>query len=244
MNDLRETPSSSGRCHFVKLRKAASNCKLCPGVLPKPMPTSSTTWSAATPHGVQFFQPLAEKFADFPDHVRINRIRLHRLRRALRVHANVTRAQFRHNPPHRIVFAIGRHVVDDAGAGLQCGARDGGLHGVNRKRNFDARHQLFDHRYDAAQFLGFADRLRPGARGFAAEVENFRALRDQFQRVRDGLGRIKKFSAVGKGIGRDVDDAHDERRARKNEFKLSGAENAFMLAADGLISALILSNQS
>ena len=120
---------------------------------------------------------------------------------------------------------MGRHVVDDAGAGLQCGAGDGGLYGVNRKRNFDARRQLFDHRHDAAQFLGFSHRLRARARGFAAEVENFRALRDQLQRVRDGPGRIKKFSAVGKGVGRDVDDAHDERRPRENEFKLSGAEN-------------------
>src|SRR5208283_1661497 len=49
MNDLRETPSSNGRCNVVKLRRAASNCKLCSGVLPKPMPTSNATWSAATP---------------------------------------------------------------------------------------------------------------------------------------------------------------------------------------------------
>jgi hypothetical protein len=42
--------------------------------------------------------------------------------------------------------------------------------------------------------------------------------------VRDGGVRVQKFSAVGKGIRRDVDDAHDERRARKTEFKLAGAE--------------------
>ena len=56
-----------------------------------------------------------------------------------------------------------------------------------------ARRQFFDDRNDAAQFLGFADRLGAGARGFAADVENFRALRDQFQRVRDGPGRIRKI---------------------------------------------------
>jgi hypothetical protein len=86
---------------------------------------------------------------------------------------------------------------------------------------------LFDHRYYTVQFLGFADRFRPGARGFAADVENFRALRDQFQRVCDGFGRIKKFSAVGKRIGRDVDNTHDESRPWKNEFKPARAENDF-----------------
>ena len=45
----KETPSSSGRRNFVKLRRLASNSKLCSSVLPKPMPTSSTTCSGAMP---------------------------------------------------------------------------------------------------------------------------------------------------------------------------------------------------
>ena len=75
------------------------------------------------------------------------------------------------------------------------------------------------------QFPGLADRLGPGPRGFAADVQDIRALRHEFQRVGDGGGGIQKFTAVGKRVGRDVDDAHDERRARENKFKLSGAEN-------------------
>ena len=39
--DLRDTPNNNGRFHFVKRPSPASNCKLCPGVLPKPIPTSS-----------------------------------------------------------------------------------------------------------------------------------------------------------------------------------------------------------
>ena len=130
---------------------------------------------------------------------------------------------------------MGRHVVDDARAGPQRSAGNGGLYGINRKRNFDARRQFFDHRYDAAQFLGFSHRLRARTGGFAAEVENFRALRDQLQRVRDGPGRIKKFSAVGKRIGGDVDDPHDECRSREDKFKLSGAEKDFTGSGHGWI---------
>ena len=84
--------------------------------------------------------------------------------------------------------------------------------------------ELFDDRNDPAQFFCSAHRLRAGSGGFAANVEDFRALRDQLQRVRDGFCRAEKFSAVGKRIGRDVDDAHDQRRSRENKFKLSGAE--------------------
>ena len=65
----------------------------------------------------------------------------------------------------------------------------------------------------------------PRAGGFAAEIENFRALGDEFQRLRHGPGRVEKFPAIGKRIGGDVDHAHDERRARKDKFKLPGAEN-------------------
>jgi hypothetical protein len=53
--------------------------------------------------------------------------------------------------------------------------------------------------------------------------------------VRDSLGRIQKFSAVGKRVGRDVDDTHDECRPRKNEFKLSGVEKDFAGSGHGWI---------
>ena len=164
------------------------------------MPTSSTTWSAATPQAFNRSSRSPKKFADLAHDIGVNRVRLHRLRRALRVHANVTGAEFRHDPPHRVLFAVGGHVVDDARARRKRGARDGGFHRVNRKRNFDCAGQLFDDRHDPAQFLGLAHRLGARAGGFAADVENFRALRDQFQRVGHGGVRIEKLSAVGKRV--------------------------------------------
>ena len=40
----------------------------------------------------------------------------------------------------------------------------------------------------------------------------------------DGGWRIQELAAIGKGVGRDVHDAHDEGGAGKPEFKLAGAK--------------------
>jgi hypothetical protein len=54
--------------------------------------------------------------------------------------------------------------------------------------------EFFDDRNDAPQFLGFAHgcRARPG--GFAADIEDFRALRHEFQRVGYGGIGIQKLA--------------------------------------------------
>ena len=52
--------------------------------------------------------------------------------------------------------------------------------------------------------------IAPGPRRLAADVEDIRAFGDQRPRVRDCGAHAGVAAAVGKGIGRDVDDAHDE----------------------------------
>ena len=102
----------------------------------------------------------------------------------------------------RVVVAVRRHIVDDARARLQRGAGNGGLHRVNRNRNFDLRRKFFDDGNHPAQFFLFADRLRAGPRGFAADVQNFRALRHEFQRVGDGgIARSRNFPPSEKESG-------------------------------------------
>ena len=68
---------------------------------------------------VQPFQAFDEKVAHFLDDVRVNGIQLHRLRSSLHVHADITGFRPGRHPPHLVVGAIRRDVVDDAGAGLQ-----------------------------------------------------------------------------------------------------------------------------
>jgi hypothetical protein len=50
---------------------------------------------------------------------------------------------------------------------------------------------------------------RPGR--FPADVDDGGALHRQGEAMRDRLLRIGEQAAIGEGIGRDVDDAHDER---------------------------------
>jgi len=50
----------------------------------------------------------------------------------------------------------------------------------------------FDHRKDAAQFLGFADRHGAGTSGFAADIEDFRALLHEFECVATAFSGSRK----------------------------------------------------
>ena len=113
------------------------------------------------------------------------------------------------------------NVINDARPGIERGAGDGGFHRVNRKRDFDFGREFLDDRNDAAQFLILWNRLGAGPSGFPTDVENIRAFFDQSQRVPDRRVRVQKFPAVGKRIGRDVDNAHDQRWSGK--YKLNPA---------------------
>ena len=226
MNDLRETPKQQRTRHLCKTPQVREQLQIMLQRLAKTDADIQHHLVGSHAGGVQSLQPFLKKFTDLANDIRVNRIFLHRLRRAPRVHANITRAGIPPQPRHiasssrlaatSLTMLAPAASAARATAGFIVSMEIGILHATG---------QLFDDRQDAAQFLRFADRLGAGPRGFAADVENFRALRDQFQRVRHGGAGVQKFSAIGKGIGRDIDDAHDERRARKNEFKLAGAEN-------------------
>ena len=71
--------------------------------------------------------------------------------------------------------------------------------------------QLLVLRHDRllAAFVGQHERA--GARGLASDVEDVGAFVEQLKRVGDGCLRLEKSPAFGKRVGRDVDDAHDER---------------------------------
>ena len=67
-----------------------------------------------------------------------------------------------------------------------------------------------------AQFLVESRRARAGTRGFAADVDDRGALLDHAPRVRERRGGREEPAAVGEGIGRDVEHAHDHGRARSS----------------------------
>jgi len=70
--------------------------------------------------------------------------------------------------------------------------------------------QRFDHRHDAAQLLRGGHGLGTRARRLPAHVHPVGPVLEQAQAVSDG-GVLARGDAAGERVGRDVEDAHDER---------------------------------
>jgi hypothetical protein len=86
--------------------------------------------------------------------------------------------------------------------------------GIHRQRHVAALQRL-DDRQHPPQLLVDPDGLRAGARRFAADIEDVRSLLQQPKGVcypGSGGGMV---AAIGERVGRDVDDAHDERAGER-----------------------------
>ena len=131
---------------------------------------------------------------------------LHRAGRSFHVHDHKTRAAFGcnlHGPGH----LERAHVVENAGAGLNSRTHHFGLAGVNR-HGITFRGQGFDDRHDAREFLFDTDVGRAGPCGLPAHVENVGALAGKLAAPGNGVLNAVVRAAVGKRVGRGVDNAH------------------------------------
>jgi hypothetical protein len=86
---------------------------------------------------------------------------------------------------------------------------------------------------DARLFFFGGERGGVGACRFTADVENVGAFVEEVERLGNGsfggvLGGVE-VAAVGKGVGRDVENAHDEGSLAQSEG--AGAEMPVMMAA-------------
>jgi hypothetical protein len=86
-----------------------------------------------------------------------------------------------------------------------------------RKRDFDEYDELCDH-------LLMIDRRRSGAGGLTAHVQDVGAFFNQLQRVSDRRCGSVVLAAVGETIGRDIDDAHNERSSIELQHAIAAAE--------------------
>src|SRR5262245_34607920 len=168
---------------------------------------------------------LEKKAPDVLDNVVIGRAFVLVLRPAAPVHQHDRNGPFGEQWQHVRVVAQRRDVVDDARAGIETRPRNGGAAGVDRYQNVvpgQPRH----HRQHPAQFLlgRGGDRARP--RRLAADIDDVGALRNKTQAIVDGLRWIKMLSAVGKGVGCDVEDRHHpdpvERQAGESSRQTPG----------------------
>ena len=104
---------------------------------------------------------------------------------------------------------VGGDVVDQACARRNSGVGYGGLGRIDR--NPDLTGQGFYDRQDTGQFVGFAHRLGARPTGFSADIDDIGALSDQVTGIFYGLASPRELSPIGKRIGGDVHDAHDQR---------------------------------
>ncbi len=63
---------------------------------------------------------------------------------------------------------------------------------------------------DAADLFIGVHRGGTGAGGLAADVDDVGAFGDELETVLDGAAGVAEVAAVGEGIGRDIEDAHDQ----------------------------------
>ena len=114
-----------------------------------------------------------------------------------------------------------RHVVDDRGAHAHGSLGDLDMARVDRDDS-PALGKGTNHRQHATSLLVGRDRRETGTCGLAAHVDDVGAGVEHLEAVRDGRLGIHVLAAVAKGIGRNVEHAHDAR-AVKLELVLPAA---------------------
>ncbi len=103
------------------------------------------------------------------------------------------------------------HIVDDFGPGLDGRPSHFGLGRVDGNGHWPARSQGLDHRQDAPQFFRGVDRLAVRLGTFTADVQNIGPEFGQLDGFLDGCRRIVELPAVGKTVGRNVQNSHQQR---------------------------------
>ena len=111
---------------------------------------------------------------------------------------------------HGSVGKACRDIVDENRTRLDRGSCDARVHGVDRDRNA-LTGQRRDHRDDAASLFVRGHRLRSRTSRFPAHVNDVRSGCCKAKSVRDRRVGREVATAIAEGIGRDVEDAHDER---------------------------------
>ena len=152
---------------------------------------------------------LREVIPHFDHDVPVSGVRLHGPGLALHVH----QAHGGGRPRHRLEGprrAESGNVVHHGRARCDRLGHERRLAGVHRDRHAAAG-EGFEHRQHAAALLVQADGSRARTRGLAPDIEDVRALPDQPPGMRHRLPGAREETTIGKGIGRDIDHAHDER---------------------------------
>jgi len=162
-------------------------------------------------HFDQNIAALFEVAVDIFDDIVVARVVLHGLGRALHVHGTNGGLGFGGESWHGWVAFEAGDVVDDFCPGFDSSFSNFGFGGVDRYREINTAGEGFDDGDDTVEFLLSGDGIGMGPSAFAADVEDVCAVVGQLEGLLNRcLGR-EELTAVGKTIGSDVDDAHEQR---------------------------------
>src|SRR5207237_450060 len=106
-------------------------------------------------------------------------------------------------------------VINDIGASADSftgNFRFLGIDGEERGLRGSGGGEAFDDGEDAGEFVGGGDGNGAGTGRFAADVDDFSALGDELVGVVESSVEFGVAAAVVEGVGRDVEDAHDDGR--------------------------------
>jgi len=162
------------------------------------------------------------------------------------VHQDCSAAELSAGGGHVLVPEMAAHVVDDLGSGFDGAACGGGVEGVHGE---DGAGLCFEDGFDGGEDAGLllvgAEGRGVGAGGFAADVEDGCTFVEHLERLLEGsFGRVVggvEEAAVGEGIGRDIEDAHDDGSLAEGDG--TGAEVPVMMTAgdEGHVEILAVS---
>src|ERR1700730_18620530 len=142
------------------------------------------------------------------------------------VHQNHCRAGFGDRVGHGTIFLQSPNIVDHACAEFCCATRDLGFGRIDRKRNVDATCQLAENGREAGELLFRRDGRMAWARGFRPHIDNVGAICRELFRLLHGGIEAEEFAAIGEGIGRYIQYAHDEGpRAQKFEKPVTALDH-------------------
>src|SRR6266851_3709683 len=180
---------------------------------------------AGDPRCLAGFGTLHQEAANLLDDVGVSRNNVLVLRPAAAVHQHDRYPAPSDQRQQLRIILERRDVVHDPRAGIQAGTRHRGTARVDGDDGV-ALGQALDDRQDALQFLIRCGRPRAGARGLATDIDDVGALRNKTQAIVDGLRGVEVLSAVGEGIGCDVQDRHQpdavERKAGEGRRQTPG----------------------
>ncbi len=102
-----------------------------------------------------------------------------------------------------------RNVIDYRGSGFNRPTGNFSLHGINGNRDGQLIGKFFDDRNNPLDFFFGGHRIGKRSGGFSTDVKDIGPVGCQFLPLRHRGVMRQKFSAVGKRIRCDVDDAHN-----------------------------------